>query len=226
MKIGIISDIHSNLDALVKVLKELKLEGVEDIFCCGDIVGYNAYPNECIQMIRENKIKTVMGNHDLSVITGDTSNFNELATEAVEWTSRELYPSSLKFLSALPREMRLDISGVKIYITHGSPRSISEYIFPNIPASYILEQVKDSDIILLGHTHFPMIKRASGKIIINPGSVGQPRDLDPRGAYAILDITHHKAEIKRFDYDIKKASEAVFNRGLPYFLGERLFYGR
>jgi len=220
MELAVISDVHSNLHAIRAVLEELKdLE----VVCCGDLVGYGAFPNEVIEVIREREIPSIIGNHDYAAISNDTSWFNPAATESITFTIATLKDENLDFLSALPAEHHNDFAMV-----HGSPLDhLNEYVYPDVGDDYLegfFELVK-KDVLILGHTHVPFTKELNGKLLLNPGSVGQPRDLDPRAAYAILDTERRRAEIRRTEYDVEAAAKAIVEAGLPSQLGLRLYGG-
>ncbi len=220
MQMAIISDIHSNLPALREVLREIK--GMQ-IFCCGDLVGYAAFPNEVIEVVKKNKIISILGNHDYATITGDTSWFNPAAAAAIRWTREEIRKENLDFLDSLPRFYEGDF-----YMVHGSPRNeLDEYVSEDCPEDELLSFFRYTfkDTMILGHTHKPFIKKLGDRLIFNPGSVGQPRDLDQRAAYAVLDTAAKKAEIKRVEYDIDEAANAIVEKGLPVFLARRLYAG-
>lgn len=219
MLLAIISDIHSNLPALKAVLEEIDELGTEDIVCCGDIVGYNSFPEGCFSTLKTRGIESVMGNHDYATLTGDTRGFNEHATAAIEWTRKNFETSRL---SPLPIRMERGL----ILLTHGSPRSIFEYVFPDSPVRFLESLMDDKrEFIVLGHTHVPMRIETGRGTYINPGSVGQPRDGDPRSAFATLDTERRKTEFYRVEYDIDETAEHNRRTGLPEFLSERLYLG-
>lgn len=220
MKVAVIADIHANFPALEKVLEDIR---GAPIFCCGDLVGYNTFPNEVIDLIRTNNATSILGNHDRAVLTGDTGWFNSEAIKAIEWTAGKLTTENRSFLEALPGAYENEF-----YMAHGSPKNQLEgYIFSDDP-DYVFSDFfnyTERDIIILGHTHIPFVKKIDGKLIFNPGSVGQPRDSDPRASYAILDTEKKEVKIKRVGYDIEKTSTAIMKAGLPKRLGIRLFRG-
>ena len=219
MKIAIISDIHGNLTALNTVLEEI---GDMRILCCGDIVGYNPWPNEVIEIVINKKIASVMGNHDFATVIGNTSDFNPIAARAIEWTIEKIMEDNIEFLKSLP----LKYNDENFVIVHGSPRDqLNEYVYPEHP--YIESFLEDitQDILILGHTHIPFVKRFSDKVILNPGSVGQPRDGNPYASYAILDAEKKEVDIKRVKYDIEEVADRIIKECLPVELAMRLFHG-
>jgi len=219
VKIAVISDIHGNLIALNTVLEEI--DNMK-ILCCGDLVGYNPWPNEVVEVVIDNKIISVMGNHDFATITGNTEDFNSIATGAIEWTREKIKKSNIKFLESLP----LNYKGENFLIVHGSPRDpLNEYVYLEHPyIGSFLEGIRQ-DILILGHTHVPFVKKFSDKVIFNPGSVGQPRDGNPKASYAILDTEKKEVEIKRVSYNIKEVADKIIKENLPEELAMRLFYG-
>ncbi len=229
MKFAVISDIHSNLDALNAVIRDLP--EYDELLCLGDVVGYGPQPNEVIDKFRQLKPSVVlMGNHDYAVVTGDTAGFSEHATRAVEWTRGNINPENQNYLAALRPSGKLRKDGRSIALFHGSPRDpLSEYVFPGIPEVAIrrLIQESDAEILLLGHTHVPMSSTFGKDMLGNPGSVGQPRDGDPRASYATLTSSGLDCsfEVKRVEYDVAPVAERILRAGLPEFLAERLYIG-
>ncbi len=221
MKLGIISDVHSNVVALKKVLSGLK--DVEMIIHAGDIVGYNPYPNETIQVFREKNIFSILGNHDRAVITGDTSGFNPFATDAVYWTRNVLSDENLRFLKTLKNREKIKIGNTNIAVIHGSPWD-DEYVYENRLSKNFLDEV-NAEVLVYGHTHVPCFKKFDKGIIINPGSVGQPRDGNPKACFCILDLDKKTVEIKRTDYDIKAVAQKIMEYKLPDILAYRLPLG-
>jgi predicted phosphodiesterase len=229
MRIAVISDVHSNLDALDAVVHSLR--DCDEIICLGDVVGYGPQPNEVIERFRQLRPTTVlMGNHDNAVVTGDTGDFSPHAAKAIEWTRRQVNHVSLGYLAALKPSARLERCGAALAVFHGSPRDpLNEYVYPGAPERIyrgFLETVA-ADIVLLGHTHIPMLYTFNGKLIANPGSVGQPRDGDRRASFATLMLSEGKATfgITRVEYDVSSVANRIIQGGLPSFLAERLYMG-
>ncbi|WP_457754468.1 metallophosphoesterase family protein [Thermococcus sp.] len=231
MLIGLISDIHSNWEALQAVWKEVKKADV--IFCMGDLVGYGANPNEVVEFFKEQmkkrEILCVRGNHDNAVAFGMDWGFNPYARAAVRWHQQVMSIENLEFLRKLPiRQLFTDDTGRSYLIIHGSPRApLDEYLFPWFPDSElrdVLSYVKQDDLVV-GHTHMPMLRKIDGRRIINPGGVGQPRDGDWRAAYAFIDTETQEVIFERVEYDIDKAVRKIIKAGLPKFLAYRLYEG-
>jgi len=228
MRVAVISDIHSNYDALQVVLSAI--DDCDALICIGDLVGYGAQPNQVVSEIRDLKPDAiVMGNHDYAVSTGDTSGFVHHAVQAVDWTRREISLENLRYISSLRSKATFTADGVEIALVHGSPRDpLNEYIYPGAP-EFILESLVDESgarVLLLGHTHVPFSQAFGAKVLGNPGSVGQPRDGDPRASYAILETPSEiRFHIHRVSYDIDAAAGKIAAKGLPRILAERLHIG-
>ena len=234
MIIALISDIHSNLEALEAVWDEIK--DADAFLCMGDLVGYGASPNEVVEFVRKQmKRRTflcVRGNHDNAIAFGADWGFNPYARQAVRWHQRVMTIENLEFLRRLPvRQLFEDDTGRSYLLIHGSPRApLDEYLFPWLPESEfkaVLSYVRQDDL-LVGHTHVPMLKVIEGRRIINPGSVGQPRDGDWRASYAIIDTEREppdNIEFHRVEYDAEEAARKIIEAGLPMFLANRLFEG-
>ena len=232
--IALISDIHSNIEALEAVWDEIK--DADAFLCMGDLVGYGASPNEVVEFVRKQmKRRTflcVRGNHDNAIAFGADWGFNPYARQAVRWHQRVMTIENLEFLRRLPvRQLFEDDTGRSYLLIHGSPRApLDEYLFPWLPESEfkaVLSYVRQDDL-LVGHTHVPMLKVIEGRRIINPGSVGQPRDGDWRASYAIIDTEREppdNIEFHRVEYDVEEAARKIIEAGLPMFLANRLFEG-
>jgi predicted phosphodiesterase len=236
MRYGIISDVHANLPALEEVLREL--EGLDEVIYLGDLVGYGPNPNECIERVRERCGVVIRGNHDVAAIGGkDLSWFNEYAREAIVWTSKMLSYENRSYLEGLQERVDLD----EWTIVHGSLLDhTDEYILSSIEANKSLE-ILERKILFVGHTHVPSIFYLGGarrlldgekiplerreKAIVNVGSVGQPRDGNPRASFGIVDTEEGEIEIRRISYDITRTQEMMRREGLPRYLIERLSVG-
>jgi predicted phosphodiesterase len=243
MKIGIISDIHSNSEAINSVLKNI--EKVAEFICLGDIVGYGADPNYCIERVKDLNCKCIGGNHDFAVVGKLNINcFNYTARAAILWTSLQLKKENLNFLLNLEKKIELEDN---VFAVHGSPQSpLLEYILDKDTANLIFSKF-DFKIYFIGHSHLAgcfsfnennnqidYINFSNGgrieisknkRYIINCGSVGQPRDGNPRASYGIYDTNLKKVVIKRVDYPIYLTQKKIINAGLPRSLADRLKYG-
>ncbi len=241
-RVGIISDIHGNFHALEAALAELDRESLDAIICCGDVVGYGGNPNECVETLRERAIPTIVGNHDhAALMLTDISNFNDIARAAVVWTKKVLREENAEFLRQLPLTIRDPKNGV--YYVHSSPKEPGEWHYvltmgeARTNFSYFTERV-----CFIGHSHQPFIienndgdlscpsrpeveLRNGCRYLVNVGSVGQPRDHNPRACFAVLDLEEDRLEIRRCDYDLDGAQRAIMDAGLPRELAERLAHG-
>lgn len=229
MRIAVISDIHGNLPALKAVLGDLGV--VDALYCLGDMVGYGPEPNEVVEEIRRMSPDAVlMGNHDYAVITGDTSDFNTQAALAIEWTRARLDVGNGEYLSLLSASAHFQVAGRTVGLYHGSPRDpLNEYIFPGQP-NFILRSLVDAaraEIVLLGHTHVPFKAEVNSSLLANPGSVGQPRDGDPRASYGVLEVDSGRFDfnIRRVRYDVDLVASKIRKSRLPVFLADRLYIG-
>lgn len=226
MRIGIISDVHSNLPALEAVTAFLRRQDVEKIIHAGDIVGYNAFPNEALRVFWERNILSILGNHDCGAIGRENiSAFNPAAKVAMQWTAASLGEQERKYLGCLARRIKERIGGRRVCVIHGHPDDDIRYTYAGEAAEPLLERTV-SEILILGHTHEPFIRRFESGVIINPGSVGQPRDGDWRASCAVMDTYTLRAQVHRLEYPVKKTQEANRAAGLPEALSERLSLGR
>jgi predicted phosphodiesterase len=246
LRVAVLSDIHANLPALRAVLDAVDEAEVEEVWCLGDVVGYGAQPDACTELVRERCSICLVGNHDLAVLGGlDTSSFSETAAAAVEWTLAAASEDTLNYLRGLePTGSREGIG-----LSHASPRDpIWEYVLSTDQAEAGLE-AQEERIGLIGHSHVSLffcrpattgrgntqgaqagdgafLGLESGEWLLNPGSVGQPRDGDPRAAWLELDTEELTASFHRATYDVAVAAETILAAGLPSQLAERLGVGR
>jgi len=246
MKSLVVSDLHANEVALSAVMDHVANRGIERIICLGDFVGYGARPNEVLERMRtaEADLFYVRGNHDRVAAGLDQGDdFNQAARSAAHWTRDQLSLENSDFLVNLPLGPREDADGV--LICHGSPADEDEYIFSEIEAARIFSEF-ESSVMFFGHTHLPVIfaltedKVLFGNLIdqpgvvqldrrrrylINPGSVGQPRDRNPLSSFAIFDSEAFSIQFFRIPYDIAATQRAIIDAGLPKILADRLSYG-
>lgn len=235
MTIGVVSDIHSNLEALNTVLTEIEKIGVDEIWCLGDVVGYGANPNECAEIIRERCGTCIAGNHDwASLGKTDITYFNPIAKAAIIWTRDELSEDNKNFLDQFELKAKKD----DFLLVHSTPSAPEEWRYLFDRGEFEGEfGAFDEHVCLIGHSHIPVVIDQDLRLhptsldfdpedryIVNIGSVGQPRDGDPRASFAIID--DNRIEIKRIEYDIDQAKKKILKAGLPSFLAERLVVGR
>lgn len=219
MKVGVLSDIHGNkvaLDAVLDAMPE-----VDSLVCAGDIVGYNPWPGACIGFIRERDVATVMGNHDRAVAGSDSFAFNSMAGAGVRYAREQLSEEDIAFLAAL-LDSRLACED-RIRLVHGHPNNPDRYTYPR---DFGPELLGSESVLVMGHTHVQAHNIYDEGIVMNPGSVGQPRDGDPRAAFSILDLDAMTVTEHRVPYDIDRVKRAVEDAGLPSKIGTRLEDGR
>ncbi|MBI4707013.1 MAG: metallophosphoesterase family protein [Candidatus Omnitrophica bacterium] len=242
MRYAIFSDVHSNLEALEAVVSACKKESIDKYFCAGDIVGYAASPNKCVEIVRQLAMITVAGNHDWAAVDlFSLDYFNPDARDSLLWTKRALTPESKVFLESLTPVYQNN----ELTLVHGTLNNPREFNYlqdvSSAEESFLLQ---DTAVCFLGHTHIAgvftrgsegkisyssqtLVKLGQGnKYIVNVGSVGQPRDLDPRPAYCVYDTQKKTIKIQRVSYDIKSARNRIIEAGLNHSLGNRLLDGR
>jgi predicted phosphodiesterase len=243
VSIAVVSDIHGNRQAFEAVLEAIEATGCEEIWCLGDLVGYGADPDVCVELAEHNLSLCLAGNHDLAVIGAiDLADFSSTARRAAEWTRETVAASAMRYLSSLePRDEQHDVA-----LYHASPRDpVWEYVLSPLQAELCFE-VQARRVSLIGHSHVALsfwrfdgematgqtrgggeqLDIAAGHWLINPGSVGQPRDGDPRAAWLELDLGSWSVMYHRTDYDIEGAVVAILRARLPESLAERLRYGQ
>ena len=247
MRYLILSDIHANLDALDAVLAAAPPQTWDRVIVLGDLVGYGADPNAVVDRVRElNPLAVIRGNHDKACCgIEDASNFNQVARIAASWTEDNLTPDNREYLRDLPAGPI--VIDERVEICHGSPYDEDHYIFDEEDARRALE-AGDRQLCLFGHTHLPVVFRRSGELydgflpegdvdttlvleegvryVVNPGSVGQPRDGDPRAAFAIYDTDGPTLTLRRVPYAVDGAQGRILGAGLPASLANRLAVGR
>jgi len=242
MLIGIFSDVHSNLEALTSALKFFDDIDVTQYFFLGDLIGYGANPNECVELVKRLRCVGVAGNHDFGVLQKTPlEDFNPFALEALLWTQAQLNEEAKRYIDLLELTERFE----PCFLVHGAPSSPAswEYIFGLKEAAYEFNSFS-ARVCLIGHTHCPFaivktpdgsfnaIKEAeftiekNNRYLINVGSVGQSRDGDPRACVAVFDNKTNKFFFKRLNYDIKTAQKKILAAGLPPYLAYRLEQGR
>ncbi|MBV0902283.1 metallophosphoesterase family protein [Haloarcula salina] len=232
MKLGVLSDIHGNRVALAAVLDDMP--AVDGLVCAGDVVGYNPWHADCVDAMRGESaglpegvpwpteaVPTVMGNHDRAVAGETPFAFNGMAQAGVEHATEQLSEEQLAWLADLPDERRVCDDRVKL--VHGHPDDPDHYTYPDEFGPDLLD---DEDVLVMGHTHHQHHEVYDDGIVMNPGSVGQPRDNDFRAAYSVLDLDEMTVEDRRVKYDTDAVIEAVEDAGLPRNIGFRLVKGQ
>ena len=243
MRIALLSDVHGNLPAFEAVLADVDSAKVEEIWCLGDLVGYGASPDGCVELARSRCDLCLAGNHDL-VVTGeiDIADFSSSAAAAAQWTRDNISPEALEFLSSLRPEQ----DGREVGLYHASPRDpVWEYVLSGWQADECMKAM-EARVGAIGHSHVALYFRrpdegevegapaeggleqdlSDGHWLINPGAVGQPRDGDPRAAWLLLDTETWSAEWRRVEYPIEQAASAIEEAGLPKVLAQRLYTGQ
>jgi len=238
--IGVFSDIHGNYHALKAVLGSLDDHGVEELFCCGDVVGYGGNPNECCELLRQRRIPTIAGNHDhAALLRTNISFFNDIARAAVLWTKNTLTSENADFLVNLPLTLESD----EFFFVHASPEDPPawNYVLTRGEAKRAFDNFTQR-FCFIGHSHQPFVIECFEGVIscpstpeipiqpgrrylINVGSVGQPRDRNSMACFVIVDLNTERIEFHRAPYDLEAAQRAILDNGLPYQLAERLAFG-
>ncbi len=244
MNVAVISDIHANRHALDAVLRDIDQAGVDEIWCLGDAVGYGVYPTECVMTLKERCSVMLLGNHDLAALREiDIGTFSPSAAASARWTRENMADEAFEILRGLEGTSARR-EGIGLF--HASPRDpIWEYVVDSDLAEDNLD-FQEERVALIGHSHIALyftrvdemsrvasvlapestdLTLTNGKWLLNPGSVGQPRDGDPRAAWAKLDTTNLTIRFHRVEYPVEEASEAIREAGLPAHLGDRLFKG-
>ena len=234
-RIAVITDIHGNLPALEASLAAIDAIGVEEIYCGGDLVGYGPHPNQVCALIQERQIPTIYGNYDYAIgrdlddcgCAYVTQHDRELGHRSVKWTLANTDQAAKDFMRGLPFDLRFPLGDQDVHLVHGSPRKVNEYLFEDKPASlYERLAASESDqVLVFGHTHKPWINTFGGVLFVNCGSVGKPKDGDPRAAFAILEADEHgpiRASIERVPYDAEAVAREVAAAGLPGEYAEKL----
>ncbi|WCJ58777.1 metallophosphoesterase family protein [Fontisphaera persica] len=237
---AIIADIHANLEAFKVVLEDIKAQNCTHVVCLGDVVGYGANPKECLDIVREMKIPCIKGNHDeMCSVDKNLEGFNPYAAEAIMWTRDQLTEDDRQWLRDL-KYQRLIANFTIVHATLDLPHQWG-YVFDKLMAAASFTY-QNTPVCFFGHTHVPLafirdsvvrggtyskFKVEPGKkYFVNVGSIGQPRDNDPRAAYVVYDLDENTIELRRLEYDIPTAQKKILAAGLPARLAERLAYGK
>lgn len=251
MRIAVLSDFHANLHALEAVAHDIQNLRIDEIWSLGDVVGYGGQPRETLAWVEEHADLVIKGNHDEAVATGDVTGFNPMAAQAARLHAQLLDPDERSRIFAWPTTVKRTLGDQELLIVHASPDDpLHEYVQPQDARLGLRRWEGRARLILMGHTHRPFIARldtgqtrkwrssafneviddhrenAAPLAIVNPGSVGQPRDTDPRASYAILDFAERSAELRRVKYDVEAAAQSILKHGLDPLLAHRLYEGR
>lgn len=232
--VAVITDIHGNLPALEAALDRIDELGIARVYCGGDLVGYGPHPNEVCALIEERAIPTIYGNYDYAIgrdledcgCAYITQHDRDLGQQSVDWTLTHTGQRAKDFMRGLPFDRRFTVGDHAVHLVHGSPRKVNEYLFEDKPARLYerLAAAEDADVLVFGHTHKPWVHTYGDVLFVNCGSVGKPKDGDPRAAFAILrpagdtlDVT-----IERVGYDARRVADEVAAAGLPHEFAEKL----
>lgn len=233
--VAVITDIHANLPALQAALARIEKLDIDRVYCGGDLVGYGPHPNEVCRMIEARGMPTIFGNYDYSIARElddcgcayVTQHDRELGQRSVAWTLAHTDGRSKDFMCDLPFDLRFEVGTVPVHLVHGSPRKVNEYLFEEKPARLYerLAAAEAADVLVFGHTHKPWIHEYGGVLFVNCGSVGKPKDGDPRAAFAILEWdggSQLRVSIERVAYDAEAVAAEVAAVGLPGEYAEKL----
>lgn len=236
MRLAIISDIHANLHALQAVWQDLQAQSPDAVYCLGDLVGYGAHPNQVTEFIRERQIPTIMGNYDEGVgfdlddcgCVYKDPELDRLGDLSLAWSREHTSDENKAYLRTLQMQIRLEDRRPHLLLVHGSPRKMNEYLFEDRPQATFerIAKLAGTEVLLFGHTHKPYTKRVAGTLFVNTGSVGRPKDGDPRAGYVLLEARRRpKVELRRVTYDVAAAAQAIRGSDLPDYYAEELLAG-
>jgi len=233
-RVAVITDIHGNLPALEASLAHIEELGIERIYCGGDLVGYGPHPNEVCALVEERAIPTIYGNYDFAIARDledcgcayVTRHDRQLGQESVDWTLAHTDQRSKEFMRELPFDLHFDVGPSSVHLVHGSPRKVNEYLFEDKPASLYerIAKAEETSTLVFGHTHKPWMREHGGVLFVNCGSVGKPKDGDPRAAFAVLSPGEGSVEvsIERVAYDAQGVAREVSGVGLPEEFAQKL----
>lgn len=238
-RVVVFGDIHANLPALEAVIADMDARGLADRCCLGDLVGYGTFPNEVVTRIREMNVPTLMGNYDQGVGNDSddcgcayTNPVSEaLGKRSIAWTNAHTSTEHKTYLRQLPAHIPLQLGDLRVLLVHGSPRRVNEYLFEDRPDSSFerLLDAAEADVLVCGHTHLPYHKvLPSGRQVVNAGSVGKPKDGDPRACYVVLSAEGAQLSVEffRVPYDVEKAARAIEASDMPHEYAQMLRDGK
>jgi putative phosphoesterase len=232
--VAVITDLHGNLLALQAALARIEELGIKSVYCGGDLVGYGPHPNEICALIAQRDIPTIYGNYDYAIARDledcgcayVTQHDRELGRRSVDWTLAHTSRESKEFMRGLPFDLHFPVGSVDVHLVHGSPRKVNEYLFEDKPPSLYerLAAAESDPVLVFGHTHKPWVHEYGGVLFVNCGSVGKPKDGDPRGAFAVLAPSAGSVavSIERIEYDVAAVAAEVREAGLPGEFADKL----
>ena len=235
MRVALLADVHANLHALEAVLAEARREGYDELWLAGDWVGYGAFPDETVTLLRAAGALGVVGDMDREALAALADALPADAPrpkrEALAWTGNELAPGTFAYLAELPEQRRLPLgSAGEALLVHGSPAALDEHLWPSTADERLAELAREAQaaLVVSGHTHQQMDRTVAGTRFLNPGSVGRPGDGDPRAAWALLQVDGEQIgfDPRRVAYDHRAAAESVRDRGLPDAVARMFLEGR
>jgi len=212
LRIGIIADIHGNSPGLSAVLTDMERLNIEHILIAGDFVGYYPYVNEVFSLLQSWDTTCVLGNHDCYLLDRISIPEDLRVSCRLDYIERIISEKNMEWLSDLPVQRRFELGGLNWIMCHGSPWNIEEYIYPDSSDFERFAEL-ETDIVVMGHSHIPLVHRAGDVLLINPGSCGQPRDYNPFASYAVLETDIREVEIKRVPYDVKTICKRLAEEG-------------
>lgn len=235
-RVAVLTDVHGNLPALQAVLEDIAAAGIAetDVYCGGDLVGYGPHPNEVCALIEARGIPTIYGNYDHAIARDHedcgcayiTPHDRELGQLSVEWTLANTSAASKAFMHDLPFDLRFTVGDATVHLVHGSPRKVNEYLFEDKPLSLYerLAKAETDDVLAFGHTHKPWHEVRGDVLFVNCGSVGKPKDGDPRAAWVELTPAGHSVDVTlhRVAYDAEAVAAEVRSVGLPGEFADKL----
>lgn len=234
--IAVLSDLHGNLSALAAVRAELERIKPRAVIVLGDLVGYLMRPNQVVAEVRDTGWPTLIGNYDLAVLTGGAKGLKQYLKKGIgpeshkvfAWTNEQVNQASREFLSDLPGQIRMDLGGCQVLACHGSPDHVLHYVHPDHPEDDLGRMLVENqtDVLLMGHTHRPVIRQVGSGLVVNPGSVGKSKDHDPRASFALLHPgPEPRAEIVRVEFDLGAEAELLRERGMAEKVVAKLYQG-
>ena len=237
--LAVLSDLHGNLSALEAAEADLARRKVDQVMILGDLVGYLTRPNRVVQRVAlrmaQKGWQTIAGNYDLAVAAGGDEGIErflkpgigETPRRVFDWTCEKVNPQIRELLSTLPQSLSFELSGVPCLAVHGSPDGVRDYVFPDRPQEHLAAWLEKSGVqcIFMGHTHKPFVRRLPQGLAVNPGSLGYPKDGDPRPSYALVNLKSLRAKIVRLDYDLDSEVQLLREAGLPEGSVEKLKNG-